>query len=900
MTDDCRNDCLDPLHFPVDIFNRPALPHIRYRVGSYAEIREALLRNLDKTPGLSQWTHRGADDPGIALLEGAAILGDILTFYQELYANEAFLRTAQWRESISDLVRLLGYRLSPGLSGNATFAFEIKGSEAVTVPVDFPLKAEVAGLSKPADFETTEQIIAYPWLSSFNLYRRLFTPNIEKQTNEFYIFSPDQFLTPIDLKPNDRLLIAEADNPSAPTRLTNPEIVIIDSVRELAGRKIYKIKGNLKRGGSIFNLSAFKLGRSFRHFGNNGPQKVTKQPAQVTSKAETSGTTTTVTSDTIPQLNHSFYRRLDQTTSSTDGPYTNSLGVSNLIKFCEPSLSQYEFPLDSDVKDLAAGTLLVFTLPLFKAGSLNFVEATLMRSISSVRSATQTYGLVTGNTTIVTINNQMNLTINGTSYYDTDVRQMVIEEVVSPVMEIRAAYKETTDATGNKLYFFGTESQALNLNDRRLYLVKPDNDPMLATVTDVELLSPDVADRPLLRRIDLDREVTLADFPNDKPLVTVYGNLVDATQGKTEASAPLGNGDSRLVFQTFKLSKGPLTYLISKTETPPEVPELEIYVNDRLWKRVPSFFGRDADEEIYIVREDAENNSWVQFGDGITGARLPSGVKNVVAKYRTGTGAFGELKPKTKVQAGKKLDDLDKIQMPDVAAGGSEPEDGENARDAAPGKIQSLDRLVSLQDFESEALAISGVTKAAASWALVDNNPEVVITVLMDTGRENEIEVVGQTLAAYNKSRGPNRFPITPHKGLRRYVVVHATFGFDSTYLEENLKAEIQKALGVNSGVPNAKDDQSGLFSLRQRRFGQREYATSIAGRIQQVKGVTWAEVTRFSSLGVLEDPTTFVPPSTPVLVKKRVSCHPQRVLSLYSGHLELTGVSEILPEVKV
>jgi hypothetical protein len=127
VTQDCRNDCVDRLRFPRAVNNRPGLSHIQYRLGSYADIREALLRNLDKTPGLSQWTHRGADDPGIALLEGASILGDILTFYQELYANEAYLRTAQWRDSIADLVRLLGYRLSPGLGGHATFAFEITG-----------------------------------------------------------------------------------------------------------------------------------------------------------------------------------------------------------------------------------------------------------------------------------------------------------------------------------------------------------------------------------------------------------------------------------------------------------------------------------------------------------------------------------------------------------------------------------------------------------------------------------------------------------------------------------------------------------------------------------------------------------------------------------------------------
>jgi hypothetical protein len=890
---------LEPLRFPVDIFNRPALPHIDYRIGSYADIREALLRNLDKTPGLSQWTHRGADDPGIALLEGAAILGDILTFYQELYANEAYLRTAQWRESISDLVRLLGYRLSPGLGGRGTFAFEVKGDAPVTVPQGFPVKAEVTGLSKPADFETTDEIIAYPWLSNFSLYRRLFTPNIEHDTTEFYIFSPDQFVTPIELKAKDRLLVAEADNPSNPTRLFNPEIVIVDSVRDLHGQKIFKIKGSLKRTGSVFRLTAFKLGRSFRHFGNNGPQKVTKQPAEIKSTAVVSGTTTTVTSTPIPELQHSFYRGLDETTVPVDGPYTNVLGIHNLIKFCEPTLGALEFPLDNDIKDLAIGTPLIITLPLFRNSDKNPVGVTLVRTVANVRSATQTYGLVTGNTSIVTLNSQLNVIISGSNYRVTDVRQMLLEEVVSPALEIRGGFKETDAVTDNKLYFFGTQSQALNLSDRRVYVVKPSADPILATVTDVQALSSTVADRPLLHRVTFDRDFTLADFPNEKPTVGVYGNLVDATQGKTEASAPLGNGDSRLVFQTFKLSKGPLTYLISKSATPPEVPELEIYVNDRLWKRVPSFFGRDADEEIYIVREDAENNSWVQFGDGITGARLPSGIKNVVAKYRTGTGAFGELKPQTKVQGGKKLDHLDKIQMPDVAAGGSEPEDGENARDAAPGKIQSLDRLVSLQDFESEALAISGVTKAAATWALVNNNPEVVITVLMDTGREDEIADVRQTLAAYNQGRGPNRFPISVLKGLRRYVVVQATFGYDATYLEADLKAEIQKVLGVNSGVPNAKDDQSGLFSLRQRRFGQREYATSIAGRIQQVEGVTWAEVTRFSSLGALPDPTIFVPPAMPILVFKKVACSPQRVLSLYSGHLQLTGVAEVLPEVK-
>ena len=81
-------------------------------------------------PSWRAWTHREPDDPGIALLEGAAILGDILTFYQEHYANEAYLRTAAWRESVAELVRLTGYRLAPGIGGRATFAFEVTRQRA--------------------------------------------------------------------------------------------------------------------------------------------------------------------------------------------------------------------------------------------------------------------------------------------------------------------------------------------------------------------------------------------------------------------------------------------------------------------------------------------------------------------------------------------------------------------------------------------------------------------------------------------------------------------------------------------------------------------------------------------------------------------------------------------------
>lgn len=872
MSKDCRNDCIEALIFPKRPNNRPGLSHIEYRIGTYSDFREALLRNLNRNALLSSWTHRCPDDPGIALIEGASILGDILTFYQELYANDAYLRTAQWRESISDLVRLLGYRLSPGLGGKATFAFEVKGDKPVTIPKGFPIKAQVEGLEQPADFETTEEKTAYPWLSKFNLYRRLFTPNITQDTKEFYIFPPDQYTSPVMIEKGDRLLIGDPYPSTNPTRLINGEIVIVDGIRELHGRKLYKIKGDLKkRTASAFEIVGFKLGRSFRHFGHNSPSKVVSVSDGVASETSVS------------------YERLLNNTPS---------GI-----FLHPDLGPKAFPLDTKIDDLSLGTPLICeTVLRYQSGGITYysiVTFALIRTIQEVRQISYTWSGMTGSSTLVILDSKLTTTTNpavdtfypGVLTFDRmDIRDVQFYEVLSPLLRLRAGVEETSEQKGKELYFYGTDSQAQNLKDRMLGFTKVGSDPFVANVVSVQTLSSGVSERPLLRRITLDREVSYADFLNEKPIVTVYGNLVAATQGKTEKEAVLGNGDNRQIFQTFKLPKSPLTYHNSLGETPPEAPELQIYVNDRLWKRVASFFGRGSKEEIYIVREDEKGDSWVQFGDGKTGARLPSGIENVVAKYRTGTGAYGALKEGTTVQSGGKLDRLNKVQLLGVASGGSEPETGEKAREAAPGKIQSLDRLVSLKDFESETLAISGVSKVKAVWDLVNNIPAVVLTVLMETGRDAEFTEVQRIINNYNKCRGPQRFPIEVRQGKLLYVYIDAVFGLHPAFREDVMKKAIKEALGLSGEEGNGIDGLKGLFGLYQRQFGQNEYATRIQGVIQNIDGVVWAEVKALGSLGESSDPLKLGLPNEPKPFNLVISCDNLHILSLYKDHLQLNA----------
>lgn len=885
MSDDCRHDCPGPSAFPKRPQNRPGLSRIAYRIGTYGDFRAALLRALNQDPVLENWTYREADDPGLALLEGTAILGDILTYYQELYANEAYLRTAQWRESVADLVRLLGYRPAPGVGGKAAFALEVKGTKLVTVPQGFPIKAPIEGGDRPADFQTVAESVVYSHLLKFSLYR----PRREKQplregSNRLEVESvfieatggegrreakDVASLQGLELNAGDRLIL-----------IPSGEILMVTGVQQVLDRTVIEIKGGLTKDLGT-TVEAYRIVRTFRHFGYNAPALFT-------------------------HLSNSDEPKLGQ--DETD--FLRELG-SEYHKYC--TLQPWEMPLEGEIDDLAAGNLLVCEGALQIVGTgfeltgertvIVHAPFTAVRKIKRLRADSLSWGNLTGPCTVVTLDEPLTRSLERGN-----IRRFRFHEVLGPGLRLRAQTEwEGGVVSDSNFYYWGTYDEALALAGRRLLIQKNGTEARQVSVTNSradfdDQLSDKDKQNPWLWRIFLQshegswEDCRWEDFEEEKPKAIVYGNVIEATQGKTEKEAVLGNGDSRESFQTFKLPKSPLTYFRSEAETPPEVPELEIYVNEQLWKRVSSFCGYGPKDEIYIVRQDVKGDSWVQFGDGRTGARLPSGFQNAVARYRTGTGAYGPLKEGATVQAGARLPGLHKIHLPGPVTGGDEPESTDNAREAAPGQVQSLGRLVSLKDFETETLAIAGVCKVAARWALQDNIPAVVLTVLMERGRKKEQEEVEGILQEANRRRGPHRFPVVVHFGLRRYVRVILTVGRQPRFRSETLAKSIKEVLGVMGEEGNGIDGSNGLFSARQRQFGQPEYATRIEGRVQNIDGVAWAQVKAFDLLiGEDQDPLLLKVPEEPVR-NRVVACDPAHpelaarvLLALHSSRLKLT-----------
>ena len=906
----CEHDCDRPALFPAPIRNRPGLSHFRYRIGDYATMRGHMLDRLVKAPALAGWTHLGPDEPGIALLEGAALLGDILTFYQELYANETKLPTAAWQDSIFNLVRLTGYRPAPGLGGAATFALDV--AETTIVPAGFAFQAQLDGFEKPSIFESTAAIEALPAFGAFHLYRRRKGLQPIKGATSLDIVKlggRTDLATRADhgIKAGDRVLIL-----SGP--LDPYEIVVVKDTVEHLDRVTLNLEGIVQEDHPA-EVTAFRIGRSFRHFGADAPREFA-----------------TYRDDPPKTTMHDT--KFDRRTAGTSSPGVNYT-----------SLGPLQFPLDSEVDDLAAGSRVICVGRVSEPAVRDFA---FVRRIQKVVPRDVLWAGVTAPVSMLLLNaslrtdslgggtsaslgvaaaaktglvltapaasvidaeaielmlfNQLNTGVSITEFQlaDTpgperhDIRRLRIHETLGEKMILRAPPKQVPSAADGKVSFFGTREEAEALAARRLLLAGPAAAPqdivVAAEQPEMAAAQAPAGDR-LMWPIQLGAtpEAGADGFAEDAPTVTVHGNIVDATEGESQPEVAIGSGDARQTFQTFPIPKAPLTFLSDPARSPPYSAELEIRVAGRLWQPAAAFFDRPADAEIYIVRQ-GEDGAYVQFGDGINGAALPSGRNNVTAAYRIGAGAHGGLAAGAEPKPKGKLKPLTGVTMPGPATGGAEPEDMAGARVAAPGRMQSLGRLVGLADYVAEALAIPGVVKAGAVFGAEAERQHIALTVLTEDESPEAIAAVEAALRHADRCRGPARYPLEVIGGRRRFVHISLTAGYDPAYRSGDLDAAIIAALGALPAI-DGNPPGAGLFALAGRSFGQDVHISQAVAAAQSVEGVVWVKPAAFARLAAAETPADIAVPKKPGLAA-RLTAGPSEVLALSALHLTLSATS--------
>ena len=137
------------------------------RRATYASFRASQLARLSaaENVALRRLKSRETDDFSIALIDAWSCVCDVLSFYQERNANEAFLGTAVERRSMVELGRLIGYRLRPGVAAGTDLVFlldnppgqvgnAVKGQlpapSVATDAVDIPSRTRVQSIPGPA------------------------------------------------------------------------------------------------------------------------------------------------------------------------------------------------------------------------------------------------------------------------------------------------------------------------------------------------------------------------------------------------------------------------------------------------------------------------------------------------------------------------------------------------------------------------------------------------------------------------------------------------------------------------------------------------------------------------------------------------------------------------------
>ncbi|HMN60613.1 MAG TPA: putative baseplate assembly protein, partial [Anaerolinea sp.] len=330
----------------------------------------------------------------------------------------------------------------------------------------------------------------------------------------------------------------------------------------------------------------------------------------------------------------------------------------------------------------------------------------------------------------------------------------------------------------------------------------------------------------------------------------------------------------------FRLNQSPVTYLSADTPSG-TMSTLQVRVNDLLWQEAPSLYGQAEGAQTYAARLDDDGKTSVQFGDGLSGARPPSGSDNIVAVYRIGSGKAGNLAAGQISLLQSRPLGLKAVTNPLPATGGDDPEPRDQARRNAPMTTLTLDRLVSLQDYEDFSRAFAGIAKAQAAWLWDGAQRCVYITVAGPDGLavkpgERTYDSLTQAIQRYGLPYQP--FQVVSYTPLR--FALQARVEVDPRRTSEIVLAEVRTALHAAFGF-EARGLASGVAS------------SQVLAVIQGVAGVVMADLNTLHLSGAAALTSLPLPPlrAQPARRDSAGIVRPAELLTLDDNQVELIEV---------
>jgi predicted phage baseplate assembly protein len=247
-------------------------------------------------------------------------------------------------------------------------------------------------------------------------------------------------------------------------------------------------------------------------------------------------------------------------------------------------------------------------------------------------------------------------------------------------------------------------------------------------------------------------------------------------------------------------------------------------VNDLLWHEVPTLFERDSRERIFTTEAADDGAVTVRFGDGIHGARPASGAQNIKASYRRGIGLDGLVRANQLTTLLTRPPGLKSAINPLAAEGADEPESFANAQQNAPLTVLTLDRVVSLEDYENFTRAYAGFAKALATWTWDGRTRGVFLSVAGPNGAAISTTLGQELIDAIHQSGDPF-VPVQVASYEEALFRLSGQILVDPDY-------ETEKVLSA------VADTLRAAFSFEARSFGQSVVLSEVIALMQAVSGV--------------------------------------------------------------
>ena len=764
---------------------------IPYRAGDFASFRRALLRPLPGEQAINDW-RPVPGDLGLQVLEWWAYLADVLSFYNERYANESYLGTATQPGNIANLAALLGYQPSPGIAATGTLAAissARQSAEQLVLPAGMSVSS-TASPGVPAQVFEVDSAVTFTGPST----------------------------VPVAL-PSDPTLQQDPDNGS-------PQSVLIagrvSGVK--AGDRLVLVDSNFTGGNDFWSLVTVSALTPATDPGTGVVNTVVGfRPGGWGPTPPPAGEGTPLVP--VPPQDSTVYRLLRPTAAAAiinpaelSGPIPPPRHEHPIVISGSETPTVQQVHLSAAVRAISAGDLVLFDPGVANGSALAVVTATSEAlwtiPFPSTRRprppdiivAHTVLDIATEDSAVLLAAREANsLGSIAVRYGWQDLGTII--GVPQPQLNSlggTAAADYTPSASGTKALLqdatgAGVQVTVLDAGSGNITLAAPGTAPSAIPAASV----------PLALAVPLQ----------------LLLNLVPVSRGKTVPGEVLGSGNAALASQSFTLAKSPLTYLRGDTGVEST---LTVTVNQIEWQAVTSFYGQPASARVFVVtRSPDQTVTTVTFGDGVNGARLPSGTGNVVASYRYGS---GQATPPAGLltTTGQPQLNLASIRNPVPVAGGQDPQSADDVRTAAPASVTTFGQAISAADYEQLASQAPGVNRAAASWTFDGTQQRTLVTVYVGGGQA----AVTAAITALAAIEDPNR-----------PVAVTA-----ASAIELSLSCGLVVAAGqqVSAVLAAAQAAVSGLFSPGRMGIGQRLYRSAIdaALRVPGVTAVRRLEVT--------------------------------------------------------